>query len=366
MMTYEIIKRDLSIDYDSENPIHFLKWHYIDTKKLEYFKNKIEKDKINIDLEGNTKSKLNIRLISGIIPENKLNKLVQKLLAYSFILQAQIKLISPYFSHDDDNFYLIQNPCLKEKVFKVPMIRGSGWKGAIARAGKDLINEKLDSVDSNLRECISSYLRLFGTGSDDFRKLEQMIIDHIKKNKLDKKKMINFFLFELGLKLTPNDFNNWNNEKEIKDWIKRRLWSEFGKNNKLPVYLRTHKGRAIFYPTYFNRLSLEIINPHNRKTRAGTNPIHYEVVPKGTEGVLQIVYIPYDAVLMSNEEIKYQVKVDIEFLIKCIERVKDIGVGAKEKLGWGRFEITKRKYFLNKEINNLNLKNWQKCEVRNE
>jgi len=355
MMTYEIIKRDLSIDYDSENPIHFLKWHYIDTKKLEYFKNKIEKDKINIDLEGNTKSKLNIRLISGIIPENKLNKLVQKLLAYSFILQAQIKLISPYFSHDDDNFYLIQNPCLKEKVFKVPMIRGSGWKGAIARAGKevinDLINKNSDSVefkDSKLREYISSYLRLFGTGSDDFRKLEQMLIDHIKKDKnLDKTKMIQFFLFELGFKLTSEDFNNWDNEKKIKDWIKKRLWDEFGKNNKLPVYLRTHKGRAIFYPTYFDKLSLEIINPHNRKTRAGTIPIHYEVVQKGTEGILQIVYIPFDTILEKDNCVKQQIEQDIKFLTKCIEKVAEIGIGAKEKLGWGRFEFVKKE---NKEI----------------
>lgn len=131
-------------------------------------------------------------------------------------------------------------------------------------------------------------------------------------------------------------------------------------------YLQVHKGRAIFYSTYFNRLSLEVINPHSRKTRAGTNPIHYEVVPKETDGTLQIVYIPFDAVLTEDEEIKKQVKVDIEFLTKCIEKIAEIGVGAKEKLGWGRFEITNRKYSLRGEIEGLNLENWHKCEGGNE
>ena len=384
-MRYEILKEKL---HRKDNTIYFLKWatvyNELDGTKITDMKDEDFcnifpfadlKDKSNKKFKNlkNTEFALTWFKNNKFKEENnikyfevkdkdykkakKLNSLpnINKLILYSFILQAQIKLISPYFSHDDDNFYLIQNPCLKEKVFKVPMIRGSGWKGAIARAGKevinDLINKNSDSVefkDSKLREYISSYLRLFGTGSDDFRKLEQMLIDHIKKDKnLDKTKMIQFFLFELGFKLTSEDFNNWDNEKKIKDWIKKRLWDEFGKNNKLPVYLRTHKGRAIFYPTYFDKLSLEIINPHNRKTRAGTIPIHYEVVQKGTEGILQIVYIPFDTILEKDNCVKQQIEQDIKFLTKCIEKVAEIGIGAKEKLGWGRFEFVKKE---NKEI----------------
>jgi CRISPR-associated protein Cmr2 len=37
------------------------------------------------------------------------------------------------------------------------------------------------------------------------------------------------------------------------------------------------RGALAFYPTWFDRLGFEVINPHSRKTRAGTQPIYYEV-----------------------------------------------------------------------------------------
>ncbi len=369
-MTYEIVKDKLK--YQENNPIHFLKWatkyDELDGTKirnmnnfkdifpfatprdkndnkfknvkntefaLEWFKRKIKETKVyEIDLKGNTESNLNIETLSGIIPNNELSKTVQKLIPYSFILQAKIKLTAPYFSRDDDNFYLIQNPCLKEKVYKVPMIRGSGWKGAIARAGKELINEDF--------KWFSSYVRVFGTGSDEYRKL----IDRIVQDRDFEENLIKYLLFELGKKLTKDDIDQIDDNPE--DYLKKLSMNK--SDFKDMPYLQVHKGRAIFYPTYFDRLSLEIINPHNRRTRAGTKPIHYEVVPKGTDGTLQIVYIPFDAVLSKDEDMKKQVKKDIEFLTQCIEKVADIGIGAKEKLGWGRFEFVKKE---DKEIKEI-------------
>ena len=102
---------------------------------------------------------------------------------------------------------------------------------------------------------------------------------------------------------------------------------------------KAQKGRAIFYPIYFNKLSLEIINPHNRKTKAGTNPIHYEVVPKGSSSQLQIVYIPFDIVTENNEVIKNEADEDLKFLKACIQKALDNGIGAKTKLGWGKADI---------------------------
>lgn len=348
-MSCEIVRE--KIEFKNTIPIPFLKWHYSDKNKLDEFKKRIKPEKqYNISLKGNTNSNLNIENLSGIISENKLHDYIKNLLPCSFILRAKIELKSPYFSSDDDDFYLIQNPCLKEKVFKVPMIRGSDWKGAIAKAGKDLINKDF--------RWFSSYVRVFGTGSDEYRKL----IENIKRDKDFKENLIKYLLFELGKRLTKDDID------QINDNVAKYLENlNVNRNDfKNASYLQVHKGRAIFYSTYFNRLSLEVINPHSRKTRAGTNPIHYEVVPKETDGTLQIVYIPFDAVLTEDEEIKKQVKVDIEFLTKCIEKIAEIGVGAKEKLGWGRFEITNRKYSLRGEIEGLNLENWHKCEGGNE
>ncbi len=241
------------------------------------------------------------------------------------------------------------------------MVRGSGWKGVIAKAFRELLNEGNDKKDK-----IQSYLRIFGTGSNEFRMLEETIKGFVEKGKnLSKDDLIKYFLFELGFKLTKEDIEKLNNDNERVEFIKEKFWSEIEKNSnkELPHYLTTHKGRAIFYPTYFDKLSLEIINPHSRKTRAGTNPIHYEVVPKGTTGFLQMVYIPFDGVLRKNEELRADVEQDIKFLTQAIEKAQNIGIGAKEKLGWGRFTLSNKKYCANSEI--ADIENWRKCEVEN-
>ena len=370
-MSYEIAKKELK--YNENNPIHFLKWatkyNELDGSRitdmdnftdifpfadssdendskfknlkntefaLAWFKNKIQSLKqYNIPLNGNTHSNVNIENLSGIVDRDKLKEFVENLLPYSFILQAKFKLKSLYFSSDDDNFYLIQNPCLKEKVFKVPMVRGSGWKGVIAKSGKELVNENLNWFDS--------YVRIFGTGSDEYRKL----LESLEKEKNLDEKIINFVLFKLGLRLKKEDIDEI--KANPKGYLKK-LSENFTREKFRNIpYLQPHKGRAIFYPSYFNSLSLEIINPHSRKTRAGTNPIHYEVVPGGTEGILQIVYIPFDGVLLKCEDLKTQVENDIEFLTKAIEKATDIGIGAKGKLGWGRFELISKMVKSNKD-----------------
>jgi CRISPR-associated protein Cmr2 len=312
---------------------------------LAWFKEKKFKKENDIKYFGISKEYKSLKNLNNL-PD------VNNLLPYSFIIQAEIKLKSSYFSRDDDEFYLIQNPCLKEKVFKVPMIRGSGWKGALAKAGKELINKNFNNFES--------FVRIFGTGSQEYRE----VIESLEKDENISDKLVKYVLFELGKKLKKSDIEKIKSKPE--EYLKK-LSLKFTKEKIKEIpFLQVHKGRAIFYPTYFDRLSLEIINPHSRKTRAGTNPIHYEVVPKDTEGTLQIVYIPYDAILREKGEIKNEVEADIEFLIRCIEKVSENGIGAKLKLGWGKFEFKKRSYCLSQEINGLSLNNWENCEVKGE
>lgn len=52
-------------------------------------------------------------------------------------------------------------------------------------------------------------------------------------------------------------------------------------------------GRLHFFPTFFDKIGLEVINPHNRKTGVGERgPIFMECAPKG-EGTLWILYLPF-------------------------------------------------------------------------
>jgi CRISPR-associated protein Cmr2 len=227
------------------------------------------------------------------------------------------------------------------------MVRGSSWKGALAGAFKRLLNN--DNYSSKKSEIVESYLRIFGAGSESIKEIENYLKEKSKKLEDFKDNILEFMLFELGMKVKKEDIDkirNENDESKLIQKLKSKISNKLEKSqSNLPIEFQTHKGRAIFYPTYFNRISLEIINPHDRRKRAGTVPIHYEVVPSKTEGILQIVYIPFDGVLKKDDELKKEVKQDLKWLYKAIKNLEDEGIGAKTKLGWGRFEI-KEKSFL--------------------
>ncbi|MGA1861437.1 RAMP superfamily CRISPR-associated protein [Deferribacter thermophilus] len=304
-----------------------------------------------------------IQKISGIYKKeddlNKLQSYVEKLPKYSFAIWFKFELEAPYFSKDDDEFYIIQNPILKETNFKVPMVRGSGWKGALASAFRELFKEDFESN----KDKIESFLRIFGAGSDSIKALENYILGKSKDLEGIKNKLLEFMLFELGIKVNKDLINEVNNAKDknelfkiLKDKISSKLTE---KQKEFPLEFQTHKGRAIFYPTYFDKLSLEIINPHDRRKRAGTNPIHYEVVPKETEGIFQLIYIPFDGVLKSDEDLKKEVSQDLNNLCEAIEKLSEQGIGAKTKLGWGRFSIETKKVCVNGELELP--EGWEKC-----
>ncbi|WP_457636074.1 RAMP superfamily CRISPR-associated protein [Persephonella sp.] len=323
------------------------------SKVLDGFKGKeyFEYKSYVVDKEANDFDK--IKQISGIYENStNLQEYIKQLPKYSFAIWFKFMLKAPYFSKDDDEFYIIQNPILKESNFKVPMIRSSGWKGTLASAFKDLINKE-DNLD-NKRKNIESFLRIFGTGSDSLKTIESYIFDKSKDLKKAKEKLLEFILFELGLEVDRSlidEVNNVSDKNKFLKIINNKLSEKLENNQKnLPLEFQTHKGRAIFYPTYFDKLSLEIINPHDRRKRAGTNPIHYEVVPEGAEGISQLIYIPFDAVLKSYEEIRKEAEEDLKNIIDALKILSKKGIGAKTKLGWGRFEFLNKKVCLNSDL----------------
>ncbi|CAD6492497.1 MAG: hypothetical protein DIAAKJNI_00313 [Candidatus Argoarchaeum ethanivorans] len=184
---------------------------------------------------------------------------------YSFFLRFKFTLRKPFYSHDDEDFYIIDNPVTKEHVFKIPMMRPSSWKG-------------------NLRSTI--------------------------------------------LKI-----NNITTENCGNPLIKELFGCTDEKGN-------VHKkGRLIFYPTYFDNIGLEVINPHRRKTKAGTKPILYEVVPKGSGGVFSLLYIPFDLIGCDDANKSMDIIADCSKISIAIkEMVTTYGFGAKTSSGYGVVE----------------------------
>lgn len=98
------------------------------------------------------------------------------------------------------------------------------------------------------------------------------------------------------------------------------------------------QGRLFFYPTFFDRIDLEVINPHSRQTRAGTHPIYFECAPVNATGIFSLLYIPFD--LVGRFEVEEEAKKEpLQDLLITLEAVKamilEYGFSAKKTSGFG-------------------------------
>lgn len=68
------------------------------------------------------------------------------LASHSFALQFTFTLAKPYISKDDNAFYIIDNPIVRDRVFRQPMVRSTSWKGnlysALWQLGYDKQNDE--------------------------------------------------------------------------------------------------------------------------------------------------------------------------------------------------------------------------------
>lgn len=203
---------------------------------------------------------------------------------FSFYLAFKFTLAKPYLSKDDDVFYPCENPIRKDKVFKVPMVSPSSWKGNLRWTVRQINPSQPDSEE---------IIRLFG------------------------------------------------NEKRKESGLR--------------------KGRLNFFPTYFDRIGLEVINPHSRATKAGTNPIYIESVPEGAPGTFSLLYVPFDLIGRQEPEVKEQVKRDLEIIFDSLENMlltygfsakKGSGFGVVDKNIKGEFEMSHVPLFRDRPVPN--------------
>ena len=204
-------------------------------------------------------------LAANVIPEifraMPYSTTIAQMPPFSFLVQVPFKLYKPYLSKDERDFYLLDNPLRREKVFQTPMVAATGWKGALRAALWQLGYKEDNRV----------ILRLFGN---------------------------------------PRG-------------------SEEGQ-----------AGRLHFYPTFFDKISLEVINPHNRETGIGERgPILMECVPQGTAGDLVLLYVSFGPIEQSEAERRAEVAQDLEVLAEGIQALLiTYGFGAKTSSGFGTVE----------------------------
>ncbi len=228
----------------------------------------------------------------------------------SWAVSFNFKLKKPYISRDDTDFYIIDNPIRKEWVFRLPYIAASQWKGALRAAMVKLLVEKADSLsDEEFAEMRFRLTLLFGDekgeGFDSINGLAGY---------LDCKKS------EKASERYREKVREYYNIKEDKPFPH-------------------HVGCMHFYPTYFTRIGLEVINPHDRETGAGAQPIYFECVPHDTDGVFVLLYLPLHRTGKDREETKKYAIDDLQIVVDGIcAMMTQYGFGAKTSSGFGLAE----------------------------
>ncbi len=179
---------------------------------------------------------------------------------YSFTLQFTFTLEKPYISRDEQDFYIIDNPIRKDRVFGLPYVAPSSWKGSLRAA-------------------------------------------------------------------------LWQNGHEAENDGIRRI---FGNERTTKEQEELKAGRLHIFPTFFKEKDLEVINPHDRKTRVGKNPIFIESVPKDASSLFTLLYVPFNLIGKEEKKIKKQVSEDIQLLVSGLKAMfMDYGFGAKTSSGYG-------------------------------
>ncbi|GIU72013.1 MAG: CRISPR-associated protein [Candidatus Nitrosocaldaceae archaeon] len=218
----------------------------------------------------------------------------------SFYINIKFTLKTPYISNDDVPFYIIDNPIKKEHIFKIPMVTASSWKG-------------------NLR----------------WTMMKQLEMDSLNDKEFAERRFRLSLLFGTEKGIDEN--------KGFAEYMKMlRPSADIIYKNKLKEYFNTtytrFEGRLRFYPTYFDKIDLMIINPHDRVTKTGIKPIYIECVPERAKGEFSLLYIPIDLI---GRDVKMEEEIEKDLKLVS-EGIRDMlckyGFSAKKSSGFGIVE----------------------------
>jgi CRISPR/Cas system CMR subunit Cmr6 (Cas7 group RAMP superfamily) len=230
--------------------------------------------------------------------------------AYSFVIRFTFRLEKPYLSRDDTPFYVVDNPVRKEKVLKLPITMPSQWKGA-------------------LRAAMSYELAKWWLGLGDEEQAQRTNYRQFIAQRAAMTKMLGN---EKGVLVSDDGFDAYLDH--VGGDRLARIYRRFLRRFVTSTSFRA--GRLRFFPTFFNQIGLEVINPHERSTRAGTQPIYIESVPQDAEGTFTVLYVPFDLVGKPTASVAQEVAGHLRILSTGVQAMMvTYGFGAKTSSGFG-------------------------------
>ena len=252
----------------------------------------------------------------------------------SWALQFTFTLRKPYISQDDSDFYILDNPVKKEWVFKVPYVAPSQWKGALRAAMVQELVAKLRNGGIDEQTFIEKrlqYYHLFGNEKDGTTEFLNRVwarhrVGEPSRHEKEHHKWQEGF--EARIKEVGEEFETMLREKD----------DQQGDIEGFQGYLH-------FYPTYFDQIGLEVINPHPRDTGAGKLPIYFECVPddgtnRNTNGIFTLFYVPLGGQELSPKDAEKRAAKDLQTIAEGIRAMMTrYGFGAKTSSGFGVAEV---------------------------
>ena len=252
------------------------------------------------------------------------------------IFSLRIKLTSPFFTASENQFYSIQNPIAKERPTGLPVFKGSSFKGALRQAAIDMVEDEL--LDKNYGEILEEYesknedeiIEAEGKDRFFFKKREQLV------KLFGNEKDVRWFTFKTLL--ATGGIKDVSKTKEILDKISN-AFEDYLRKSKITDKEGNCKGRLVFEDIHFKKVTLDVITPLSREKRIPVHgPIFYEVVPEGEFATTSILWFPFDLIASSKENINDEWENDKKLIKNALNKLKEKGIGAKTKNGWGRFK----------------------------
>lgn len=219
----------------------------------------------------------------------------------SWIIEFPLTLATPYISKDDVPLYIIDNPLRKDKVFGVPFTSAQSWKGNLKWTMMKIYLDPVTDPDEFAETRFRHFL-LFGAekGTEDTPKGWAKYLDS----------------------LCPDA------AQIFQDMVNERVGES--------VHVQ---GMLHFYPTFWDRVDMIVINPHDRRTKTGKKPIYFEVVPEGSKGFFRLLYVPYYWINKSKSEILGESLRDLSEVVQGLENMMlRCGFSAKKSSGYGIIE----------------------------
>ncbi len=110
----------------------------------------------------------------------------------------------------------------------------------------------------------------------------------------------------------------------------------FGPDKKEDSQEPLRAGRLNFFTTFFDAIGLEVLNPHIRERKVGTQPIAIECVPVDSHGEFYLLYTPFDLLTTPLARRLPETYADLEATVVALRALMtQIGFSAKRTSGYG-------------------------------